>query len=301
MKQNYIYLACCIMLLTACENFFESTVEIELPEHEAILALSSSFEQNDSVAFATLTITQSLNETAIAPTIDDASIQLFEDDQLLYELNYIPGTGNDQSAEDLAVYSAFVTQPFKTHPVVYTLKATHPVYGAVEAKESILPAPEVSSIIFSDDEFIDDEGDKIDELEIRISDDPDVNNFYLIRLTYFEPDFIDSWVYLDAFDSRLKEVNGDIILEDRILDTQESIFVYPEIYSREPGDLPNDSLQIDLISLNESAYRYILNTSAAEDAEGNPFAEPVFITSNVENGTGIFSMYSQKIFKVAFE
>lgn len=58
---------------------------------------------------------------------------------------------------------------------------------------------------------------------------------------------------------------------------------------------------IELISMNRSGYLYRRSIIDYEDAYGDPFAEPVQIFCNIENGYGIFAGYSIDTYVVTMQ
>jgi len=65
---------------------------------------------------------------------------------------------------------------------------------------------------------------------------------------------------------------------------REEIWFYPK-----PNE--NTELIVYLIHADENYYRYHKTVQDANYQEGNPFAEPIIIHSNIENGAGCFGAY----------
>jgi len=53
-----------------------------------------------------------------------------------------------------------------------------------------------------------------------------------------------------------------------------------------------NKVKIVLFSLSKDMYHYLLTYQAQQNAGNSPFAEPVMVYSNVDNGYGIFGGYS---------
>jgi hypothetical protein len=49
---------------------------------------------------------------------------------------------------------------------------------------------------------------------------------------------------------------------------------------------------VSLMSLSEDYFKYKLSLEKYQETAGDPFAQPVQVYSNVENGFGIFGGYS---------
>ena len=67
-----------------------------------------------------------------------------------------------------------------------------------------------------------------------------------------------------------------------------------------PGELPSgDFLQVLFIS--ENYYQYIRTVWIHDLTRDNPFAEPLSVHGNVENGYGVFAGYSSRTFELTLE
>ena len=49
---------------------------------------------------------------------------------------------------------------------------------------------------------------------------------------------------------------------------------------------------VKLLTISQDIYRYIISHNLNEQVGGDPFAQPVQVYSNVENGLGLFSGYT---------
>ena len=56
---------------------------------------------------------------------------------------------------------------------------------------------------------------------------------------------------------------------------------------------------IELTSMNRSGYLYRRSIDDYENAQGDPFAEPVQVYSNIENGYGIFAGFSKSTYEIS--
>ena len=55
--------------------------------------------------------------------------------------------------------------------------------------------------------------------------------------------------------------------------------------------------RVSLSNMSKEFYQFVVSSSKAENLDGNPFAEPVQVKTNVENGLGILGAYTAKTFK----
>lgn len=60
-------------------------------------------------------------------------------------------------------------------------------------------------------------------------------------------------------------------------------------------------LRVQVLYVSETYYKHLRSALLHEHTQENPFAEPVNIYSNVENGYGVFAGYSSQTFELAVE
>ncbi|HIF14776.1 MAG TPA: DUF4249 family protein, partial [Bacteroidetes bacterium] len=146
-------------------------------------------------------------------------------------------------------------------------------------------------------------GSIVAEFDIEIQDDAAVNNFYSILAYYADTLFNEDSTYYDVYFQKLDLTSDDVFI-DEASDWNEVIFtddlfngqkislkVKSEIWSYEPGMV----IYWTLINHSEDYFMYKKTFNVYQSVEGNPFAEPVQVFSNIKNGYGIFAGYSQSI------
>ena len=104
----------------------------------------------------------------------------------------------------------------------------------------------------------------------RWQDDPAGPNWY-------------RWVHHKLKRNGRQRYQFNFVLDDRIGNGQE--YVVATFYDYEPGDC----LLVSLYHLDQELANYLETVDDAESSNGNPFAQPGSILSNVEGGIGIFS------------
>lgn len=78
----------------------------------------------------------------------------------------------------------------------------------------------------------------------------------------------------------------NLVVDDRLGNGEE--FIVSSFYEHEPGDC----LLVSLFHIEQEFADYMDAVDDAEDSNGNPFAQPGSILSNVEGGIGIFTALS---------
>ena len=142
-----------------------------------------------------------------------------------------------------------------------------------------------------------------DELEftIRFQDDPDQINYYGISITYFGTwinEFGEEEMYQDSYISTKEfyvtngeeDVDGtkyaqEFFFSDASLNGQMITFKARK-YNYEFED--SGFFKIQVKSLSEDASKYKVSYAKYLEVQGSPFAEPVQVYSNIEDGFGIF-------------
>jgi hypothetical protein len=111
---------------------------------------------------------------------------------------------------------------------------------------------------------------------------------------------------LEEFEDKIWFNSDDVIIEDQ---WQSAIFsdelidgeTYSLRFSIDKWSLYGDSITVffDLISIDRNAYLYYLSFARHMWNQGDPFAEPVVVYTNIENGIGVFG--SSSVFTKSFK
>ena len=91
-----------------------------------------------------------------------------------------------------------------------------------------------------------------------------------------------------------RSTDGSLLLNDNSFEGDSydvELLVYPE-------DTAYVDIQVEIKSISRDKYLYLKTLQAYYDAQYNPFAEPVIVHTNVENGQGIFSMENRLRFLI---
>ncbi len=217
---------------------------------------------------------------------------------------------NDVFAENLVFDTYFgypsslATEPGKK----YSVKISATSYDNVEAS-SVAPSEVViSSIVRTPNARKDDEGALQDAVVITFTDPPAAGDYYIIKIQGPQDSIVsysdfcvnspDASVETNA--SGVVDVNTcldnkGIFLRDALFNgRQKEIKFYASSAAIQPVFNGFDSVfaHIELLHVTEAYFRFEKSARIASDVNGNPFAEPVNVFSNVTNGLGIFSVIS---------
>ncbi len=290
----YILLALCFVL-SSCEK----SLDVELPEHEPLLVVNSFFA-TDRAWEVHVSQSRDILDRGEIEVIEDAVVEIWQGSEMVTEVPYF----------NSGLYRNPLAQP--TEPGEWKLKVSAPGFTTVEAVDTIPPAIPIRSISTEKRQL----GSFSYEVDFEINfDDPnDSDNFYrleifghfsdgsywdygmqsndpAIRQSNFENDGpfdTDNFVYRPLFNDVL--FNGSDYTLDVTLDVWIGGAGQPEL----------QFFRVYLHSVSEAYYNYIQTIRLQDRSRDNPFAEPVFIFQNVENGLGIFAGYSSSEFNISF-
>jgi hypothetical protein len=134
---------------------------------------------------------------------------------------------------------------------------------------------------------------KIDPLEnnrvqvsVLFSDNPKEKNFYLLKVLneYGYDLFVDA---VDPTYNNNTRGTPGILFNDNLFNGRTIDF-------RINADSPPIK-KIVLVSISEEYYQYFVTKDLQQDARDDPFAQPVQLFNNIENGLGIFAGYNSSV------
>jgi hypothetical protein len=121
------------------------------------------------------------------------------------------------------------------------------------------------------------------QVSVSFSDNPKEKNFYLLKV--INDNGYD--LFIDAIDPAYKNnTRGTlgILFSDNLFNGKTIDF-------RISADSPPIK-KIILVSVSEEYYQYFTTKQLQENTQGDPFAQPTQIFTNIENGLGIFAGYN---------
>ena len=292
MKRLFFLLSIPLVYIS-CEKVIPFDGDVNTPK----LVINSVFE-SDSTFKVHVSSSRSVIDTASFNNIDDAIVSIKDDNENIIEtLNHIEN-------------GFYKGQTFPQENQTYILEVNHPDYADITASDS-LPSPitinsvDTSTII-----------DPINGNRLQISmnfDDPEnTQNYYLIE-TYSVNEYL-VIKNSDTTEYELDTTKQFMVLTDEVFQNGGSPW-------REQGlfndllfngqnktlelEIPNDSwsgsedgydwsyqtltLRLYLHNITLSYYYYRTSLELFQNASGNPFAQPVQVYSNIENGFGVFA------------
>ena len=287
-----------LFALSACEQ----VIEPDLPEHTPRLVLQA-FCTPDSTWVAFVGRSAGILESlpGRARLVADAEVELLAGDRVIDELEFF-------QRERVYVWEKGALQAGES----YSLRVSAPGFATIEATDAI-PRPVPTAIVsYRTNTSARSESRIRGDLSIKleIQDPPGETNYYQLRMFFF----FSSERYEGSFSTKDPSImadNGvDFLFEgegsfsgsapffkDTLFDGQTHAIELSGNYNAPE----HTRFYVQVLYASETYYEYLRSARLHESTQGNPFAEPVSVYSNVENGYGIFAGYSSQTFELVLE
>lgn len=297
MQRNIFSLICfatIAMMLASCSgDKFSQIVEIDLPDHTPMLSVSAEFSIEDTLLTAFVYQTYATNEKPDSTNVANAMVKLYKDGELVREfaLRQFTFIQDSYEAESAGILSA--------EGSTYRLEVSAPGFATVFAEQKMPGKVEIAEVTVKPENVPDPDGSKLDELIVEFDDPAGEANYYALEAfqNFCYWDGIDTFcfnnpVYLDSFDPLLEySGNNSLIISDKTFDGKRVTLRATSYNSLLPNS-PEERLIVQLVHLSREKYLYLRSLYQYQNADGNPFAEPVTVQGNIEGGVGIFSLES---------
>lgn len=291
MKKLILFLsATSFLLFTNCTKQIEFDAQDIAPR----IVVNSLFT-NDSLWAANISRSVGVLETTSYTSINDADVSIFDGNGVQVTTLTNQGDG-------------LYTSPTGATPVadeLYTIEVSAPGYTPVSATNRIPTAVQINSIDTVSSTNSD--GQTILETTINFQDPPANANYYMVEVLVkgtwisWEEDTIEfrEPLEISCDDINVETVNRFsfdgfdntylyLMLKDENFDGEDYALTFSVINYAELKDLELFG-EIRLVNTSEAYFNYLKSFNMYQRASGNPFATPVQVYSNVENGMGIFA------------
>ncbi len=289
------------LLLTFCsscdEDAFSTVVDIEIPEHQSALAVSSAIHTQDSVWRVLVSKSEPIVGESTITIIEDATVDILKNGNPFMTLPFNSATNH---------YEIPLAAPLEADDSVYKIAVSAATFDAVSAEQTMPRSAIIENISFEADGTIDSYGYQTDELSFDIVDQAGAD-YYGIELFYVYSFDIGNGEFEEGIDQLYMETS-DVLIED--LDFGRSkvisdasfdgnkyrVRLTTNLYSFD--DLENKKLVVRINSLTRESYLFQRSLHEFRNSQDNPFAEPVIVFDNIENGHGIFRMENRSVFEL---
>ena len=281
------------VFLTSCDNLVNGVVrDINLPPHESQLAASLFLDSRDSAISAIVSSSKGIYDTGQSKSVKDAECVL----------NVGSTIYNWSTMDQYERYTELLPDRFGAPTDTLLFTVNHPDFTSVSATQVFPSAPQVSvELNYGATQLY---GEISDELIITLKDIPGVNQHYIVSIdVHFRTALSgqDTSEYYNLYweteypnSTPLWGQGSALLLSEDGLDRNIK-------FSAATGINPIDfamlhEYRVKVSALSEEMYLFYKSYAAYENANGNPFAEPVVLYSNMSNNMGCFGVSTTKRF-----
>lgn len=292
MKKLFFLLSVSLIYIS-CEKVIPFEGDVNTPK----LVINSVFE-SDSTFKVHVSSSRSVIDTSSFENIDDAVVTIKD------------GNGNVIEVLNHVVNGFYKGLVLPEENTTYILEVNHPNYAKITASDS-LPSPIIINSVDTSTIL-----DPINGNRLRISmnfDDPENNQNYYLLETYSVNEYL-IVENLDTIEYELDTTKQFMVLTDEVFQNGGSPWrdqgLFNDLLFNGQNktleiEIPNEnwsgsedgydwsyktlSLRLYLHNITISYYYYRTSLELFQNASGNPFAQPVQVYSNIENGFGVFA------------
>jgi hypothetical protein len=203
----------------------------------------------------------------------------------------------------------FITEnPSLLAGTTYVVEARAPGFEEVTASTTIPKSSDLNTLHIEGAEFIESEVNDFKtnvRYDLSISLKHGLNQYYhLIFYQTIDPIDPDLSTYIYPVDPEYPEQNGylshhesGVLIDiDRVADPSEFRFSFSDYYFSDIETF--GAIFIEVRTISEEYYLYYTSLARQEISRKDPFAEPISIFNNVDNGFGNFSSYNYRIYSL---
>jgi len=275
-----------ILVLVSCEKNFTTTKEIDIPEHEPKLVVFASLQ--DSVASVYIGQSTAILDDDIHKPVN-AIFTITENDIEIIQDTFI-GSNEIEKIDFKMNKNISVGEE-------YTIVVKSDEFETVTSMQKAVKTAEIVNIKYFKRGAVNLLGNAVDKVNFELVDIANEDNYYIVKIEKVLGGGKTQGLNITSSDPSLKRVFFEdyacVVFLDRDYDgvnRQISIDLFSAFEN------PQFKLQVKLVSITREAYDFFISKSQYEESEFNPFSEPVVVTNNLENGYGLFAVYTHKDF-----
>ena len=260
--------------ISCSEDFFEKPIDLDIDNHTSKLAGTAILGDSNETNQVLVSYSEGAFEDNYEEKIITNAMVNIKSNNLDVDFTF-----NSQSK----FYAPNIPLPFVPNET-YTITVEAPNYKTISATQVY---PEQVPIL--------DATINGDLLKIKINDNPNKKNYYVLKLQRRENDGNYYDQYLDPFSTSTSYsafCYACVNFNDDTFNGEQNFEIAVNSYS---GD-NNSQYKVVLYNVTEDYYRYDVSLLQSEDSEGNPFVEPIILHRNFENGYGVFALVNKSEF-----
>ncbi|MBN2682852.1 MAG: DUF4249 domain-containing protein [Bacteroidales bacterium] len=280
-KLKYIIVSLTVFIFISCEK----TLDMDIPDGEHKIVINSLFSDADSSILVHVSKSLHVLDKSDQLNLPGAKVKLYENNSFVASL--------DSIGDGLFSLESIVMEHGRKYEIevscqgLTTARASNtiPQKIAIESIDTLSVTRYQSNLI---------------ECRMKINDPGSVKNFYIVRAMSFSFDEYDEYEYpasLISDDPVVEEYlewgdNGFVFSDELINGKNYELIFYMDKWAVSSWSGNPVFITFILESVSEEYYKYAISYSRHQASRNNPFAEPVQVFCNVENGFGIFAGYS---------
>jgi len=299
-----IYILLAVISVASCTDKFINDLDIDIPDQEQLLVINLELEANSTEASTFVARTSNINETD-ATLYDEAIVELYKDDILLSELEYNTQTRNYEAQFDSSTLTP-ATYRIEVSGIenLTDISSTQIMSNKVEIQEGDF---EADGTVYTYLAYT----YNADEVVIKFNDPSDSENYYLANVYVVSKDTVNGQLinrnnlYVSSVNPLAEPLiwSRGVILKDDAFNGEEfelsmGLNFY---YNQSASEDVEVYLEAELSNISRDHYLYLKSLDAFKNADENPFAEPVIVHNNIENGIGIFRTSNASRFRIDIE
>jgi len=271
---------------SSCENFFETTLELDPPPFEKQLVVFAELNTNEDALEVTVTENFGI--------LDNDEIFTLTDPTIVFTINGNGFFDIDRKKGNRAYIFTINLQDIDLEPGdVCRIMVTHEGFPIATSTQTVPQKVEISSLKYSENGGLDTEGSEKSKVDIKFSD-PVGKNFYETYVKSNSPQSWSDYYYTTINEPGASEslnyygvIFNDLAFEGKGKDLSLLIDRTFESQARE--------FDISVIwrSATEDYYKYVRTAKVHYENSENPFATPADVYSNINGGLGIFYIVNE--------
>lgn len=227
-------------------------------------------------------------------------------------LLYTNGVLTDTLVYDTMEYrykSTTVAEVGKT----YELRVSAPTYTAISASSNTPQAVLIDSALLTRNVRKDPDGNMQDMITLKFNEPATANDYYILRIktagSVLQGQYMERFCVYTA-DANVETANNDFADLNECIDN-DGLYLRDDLINGQRKELKlylssgltqgvehlSDTVYyfVELSHVTEQGFKYERSYRTARDSNGDPFAEPSNVYSNVKNGHGIFHIVNTSV------
>ncbi len=288
---KYVLLLSIVFSFSSCENFFETSLELDPPPFDKQLVVFAALNTSEDVLEVTVTENFGI--------LDNEQIFTLTDPKIVFTVNGIYYSEIERRKGNKGyIFNVNLDGIILMPGDVCKLVVSHEGFPIATSTQTVPQKVEISSLKYSENGGLGTEGDEKSKVDIKFLD-PIGKDFYE---TYVKSDNQMSWY--NYFNTTINEpgasqslkyyavIFNDLAFEGKKKDLS---LLIPRTFETQAR--AND-IYVVWRSATEDYYKYVRTAKVHYDSSDNPFATPADIYSNINGGLGIFYIVNEDEYHV---